>query len=202
MARGYELKQRALQMEDTRQRIVEAAIDLHATVGPARTTVSAIAERAGVQRQTYYRHFPDERSLNNACSGLYVARNPLPDPSAWDEIADPGERLRHGLSELYAYFAANEAMLAHVIRDAEVHPVTREAMGRLVAPDLERIRGKLTAALYPTRQRPSKSVRAAVALVADFASWKSLVRHAGLSQREAVDAAARMLRGVAGCRHS
>lgn len=197
MTRSYELKRRGAQMELTRRRIVEAAIDLHATVGPARTTVKAIAERAGVQRQTYYRHFPDERSINNACSSLYVERNPLPEPGSWSQIADGDERIRHGLNELYAYFAANEPMLANVIRDADVHPMTREAMGRLVVPDLERIRDTLAKALYPSGRRPPKSVRAAVGLVADFAGWKSLVRGHGLSQRAAVDTAARMLRGAA-----
>src|SRR3954454_4092406 len=126
MTRDYELKRRAGQMEDTRRRIVEAAIDLHGSVGPARTTVSAIAERAGVQRQTFYRHFPEERSLLEACSGLHTERNPLPDPEKWREIAAPAERLRHGLDELYAYFASDEKMLANVMRDAEVHDVLRE----------------------------------------------------------------------------
>ena len=87
--RKYELKKRAERQEETRRRIVEAAVDLHGTIGPARTSVSAIAERAGVQRHTYYRHFPDERTLGMACSGLHFERNPLPDPEPWREIERP-----------------------------------------------------------------------------------------------------------------
>ena len=68
--RRYEKKARAAQEEATRARIVEAAIALHGTVGPARTTVSAIAENAGVRRATVYRHFPDERALFLGCSEI------------------------------------------------------------------------------------------------------------------------------------
>src|SRR6476659_2729549 len=77
--RKYELKQRAAEMAETRLRITEAAVELHGTVGPARTTVSAIAERAGVQRHTVYRHFPTDADLFAACSAHYVAAHPLPD---------------------------------------------------------------------------------------------------------------------------
>ena len=94
MARAYTLKRRAESREATRSRIVEAAIELHQTIGPSATTVTDIAERAGVGRVTVYRHFPDEAALAWACSGLYLQRNPPPDEEAWRAIADPGERLR------------------------------------------------------------------------------------------------------------
>src|SRR3954447_13234063 len=126
MGRNYELKKRAERQAETRRKIVEAAIDLHGTIGPARTTVTAVAERAGVQRHTYYRHFPDERSLMLACSGLYGERNPPPDPQRWREIRNPDERLRRGLDELYAFYEANRQMLSNITRDAQVHAVTAE----------------------------------------------------------------------------
>ena len=106
MPRHYELKKRAESQEQTRHRIVEAAVALHTSIGPARTTVSAIAERAGVQRHTFYRHFPDELSLAMACSGLHLGMHPLPDPQAWRTIADPELRVRRGLGELYRYLRA------------------------------------------------------------------------------------------------
>src|SRR2546429_5805679 len=111
MPRSYRLKKRAERQEETRGRIVEAAVALHSTVGPGRTTVSAIAEKAGVERHTYYRHFPVERDLFSACTGLYMERNPLPDPAAWRTVADPLRRLRRGLTEMYSYYERNEAML-------------------------------------------------------------------------------------------
>src|SRR3954466_13824516 len=126
MARRYELKARAERQEETRRRIVEAAIELHGTVGPANTSFSAIAERAGVQRHTLYRHFPDERAMGLACSGLYSEQNPLPDPSSWLEIGDPGERLRAGIKALYGYFERNRQMLGCVTRDGAIDPLVRE----------------------------------------------------------------------------
>ena len=106
MTRPYQLKRRAASQIRTRQRIVEAAIELHQTIGPAATTVSEIAERADVGRVTVYRHFPDETSLSRACSGLYFERHPVPEPERWRQIADPEQRLRTGLHETYAYHRA------------------------------------------------------------------------------------------------
>src|SRR5215510_8703283 len=107
MPRSYNLKKRAEQQADTRLRIVEAAVELHGTVGPAATTVSMVAERAGVQRHTFYAHFPDERSLFMACSGLALERDPLPDAAAWRDIGDGHERLRSGLTALYGWYERN-----------------------------------------------------------------------------------------------
>src|SRR4249919_339286 len=104
MARKYELKQRAESLGATRDRIVEATVELHESLGPAHTTISAIADRAGVQRLTVYRHFPDERTLFEACSGHWTARNPKPDPSRWAAVDDPEERLRIALSAIYAFY--------------------------------------------------------------------------------------------------
>src|ERR1051325_6417278 len=126
MTRTYTLKRRAEQQAETRRRIVEAAVELHGSVGPARTTFSMVAERAGVQRHTLYAHFPDERSLALACSGLHLERNPLPDPSAWRAITDRRERLRAGLGAVYDWYEHNAAMVACILRDAEYHALTRE----------------------------------------------------------------------------
>jgi Transcriptional regulator len=99
MTRRYELKQRAASLAQTRQRIVDATVALHGSVGPARTTISAIAELAGVQRLTVYRHFPDELALFQACSGHWATLHPAPDPATWAEVADPAERLGGALRE-------------------------------------------------------------------------------------------------------
>jgi AcrR family transcriptional regulator len=189
MARKYEMRKRAKRVEETKRRIVDAAIELHERVGPARTSLSAIAERAGVERQTYYRHFPDERSLLSACSNLWIERNPPPDGDRWREIEDPDERLRRGLGESYAYYEANEAMLSSVLRDAEVHEMTREAVGRDIAPAI----AELSAALAAGWAR-SRKTRAAIDLALDFHSWRSLVRGSGLSAGQAAELMARIVR--------
>src|SRR6187551_1817093 len=126
MSRTYTLKRRAEQQADTRRRIVEAAVDLHSSVGPALTTLSMVAEKAGVQRHTLYAHFPDERSLFLACSGLAHERDPLPDAAPWREIVEPRQRLETGLSAIYGWYQRNAGLLANILRDAEIHPLTRE----------------------------------------------------------------------------
>src|SRR6476469_283664 len=103
MTRTYTLKRRAEQQTETRQRIVDATVDLHSSVGPANTTISMIAERAGVQRHTVYAHFPDERSLFMACSGEVYERDPLPNADQWRAIEDCAERLRSGLTAVYGW---------------------------------------------------------------------------------------------------
>src|ERR671921_594141 len=123
MPRKYEMKRRAGRMQETRRRIAEAAVQLHRTVGPARTTVSAIAEKAGVQRHTYYAHFPELKDLYQACTAHYLEQHPLPEPPFWADVADAEERLRRALSEVYAYYGGNEALLANVLRDAPLDPV-------------------------------------------------------------------------------
>src|ERR1044072_2905292 len=105
------MKQRAAEMAETHVRISEAAIELHGTVGPSRTTISAVAKHAGVERRTLYRHFPTEADLFAACSSHYFTANPWPDLDAWRAISDPKARLAHALDELYAYYERTGPML-------------------------------------------------------------------------------------------
>jgi AcrR family transcriptional regulator len=186
--RRYELKRRAERQAETQRRIVEAAVELHGTIGPARTTISAIAERAGVQRHTFYRHFPDERALGLACSGHYMQLVPPPDPERWRAVGDPEQRLRRALTELYAYFERAEPMLANIIRDAEVDPLTREIMELRRGPGIRRMRAVLGAGVRGRRRL------ALIDLALDFHTWRRLVRESGLSPEQAVETIVRALR--------
>lgn len=172
---------RAEDEQRTRARIVDAAEALHAEVGPARSTISAIAERADVTRATVYRHFPDDESLFLACSGQWLSRQQLPDPDAWGAHDDPFAVLHAGLTDIYRYFRDGEPMLTSVLRDAAVVPTpVKEA--RLA---LEREwRERLTRAL-PGRRR--KTIQAAVAHAIAFGTWRSLCVDLGLSNASAVD---------------
>src|SRR5690606_27378743 len=123
--RPYRMTQRAESREETRARIVEAAVALHEEIGPRATTVSAIAERAGVQRLTVYRHLPDEEAMIRACSSHWAASNPAPDPARWDSIADPARRVRTALREFCAYYARTARMWASVRRDAADMPAVQ-----------------------------------------------------------------------------
>ncbi len=120
--RFYRLGKRAEQQERTRRRIVEAAVELHGSIGALATTVSAIAERAGVERLTVYRHFPDRSALFAACSHHYMTLHPPPDPSSWRSIPDPGERLAAALGASYRHFAETESTTENILRDAERSP--------------------------------------------------------------------------------
>jgi AcrR family transcriptional regulator len=186
MARKYELKARAERQEETRLRIVEAAVELHGSKGPARTTVSDVARVAGVQRHTVYRHFPDERSLFFACSGLHAGRNPPPDPEPWRALSGE-DRLRRGLGELYTFYEGNEQMLTSVQRDAEVHALTRELFELRFGAYAVAIREVLGEAV--SRR---KAALAALDLALELRTWQRL--HAsGLSSAEAAETMARAL---------
>jgi AcrR family transcriptional regulator len=180
MTRTYTLKKRAEQQEETRRRIVEAALELHSTIGPAHTTFSTIAERAGVQRHTLYAHFPEERSLFIACSGLADERDPLPDAKPWRNIADRNDRLRLGLAMLYDWYERNAQMTACVLRDAEYHAMTRETVERWAGPPMAAYADVLGDAL-------NDGQRAVLQLALNFYTWRTLVRDAGLSPDAAVN---------------
>jgi len=196
LTRKYELKQRALSQAKTRQRIVDATVELHGSVGPARTTISAIAERAGVQRLTVYRHFPDERSLFRACSGHWSVEHPRPDTSRWGVVEDPEERLQVALSDIYAYFRTTEEMTANVRRDLPELPVLQE----VAAP----VRQYWEAVLmvldsgWKARGHRRKLVRAVIGHAVEFETWRSLVRHQGLEDGEAAEIMVCLARAACG----
>ncbi len=192
MARKYEMKRRAARQQETRRRITEAAVELHQTIGPARTTISAIAEKAGVQRHTFYAHFPEEIDLHRACSGHYMAQNPPPDPGRWAEISDPEERLRGALGEVYAYYRRTEPMFANVLRDAQVHPLVAE-----VTTPVLRYWQKMRDALadgWETDGERHEALFAAIGLALNFQTWRTLVRQQGLNDERAIELMVGMVR--------
>lgn len=185
MTRKYELRERAVSKAETRRRIVEAAVELHGTLGPARTTISAIAERAGVQRLTFYRHFPDELALYRACSGHWAVEHPLPDPEAWAAVEDPERRLETALRELYGHYRETEAMTANVRRDAPTMPVLQEITAAR-APYWASVRAVLDRG-WRARGRRRTLLRAAIGHAVEFETWRSLARNEGLDDAEAAE---------------
>lgn len=190
--RKYELKKRAERQLETRQRIVEATVALHTELGPSRTTVSAIADRARVQRHTVYAHFPDERELTLACSGLHLERHPLPEAEPLLEIDDPEERLHCALEQLYAWYAANEGLMANITRDLEDHELTQWIVGVRVAPVMGRLH-EVLASGFRARGRRGERIAAAIAVALDFHTWRTLHR-TGLDAGSVVDTAVAMIR--------
>ena len=194
--RRYQLRKRADAMQTTRRRITEAAVELHGTLGPARTTMTAVAERAGVQRQTVYRHFADEEELFAACSADFAARHPWPHVGRWRAIADPSERLRIGLDELYAWYETTEAMWTNVLRDETLVAAVTPALGPLRAylDDAART----LAAGWSARGGRRTMLLAAARHAVDFHTWRSLARDGGLSRAGVVELTSAMVRRAAG----
>ena len=189
MTRPYTLRRRAEKQAETRLRIVEAAVELHGQVGPALTTFSMVAERAGVQRHTLYAHFPDERALLVACSGLALGRDPLPEAAPWRAIEDRSERLRAGLSAIYGWYERNAELAACVLRDAEVHSLTREIVELQMGPSIAAYHDVLGAKLE-ARQHTL------LQLALSFFTWRTLVRDGGLETSAAVEAMVEAIGGA------
>src|ERR1700738_1567117 len=127
--RPYRLKRRAETERRTRLRITESAVELHGTLGPARTSISAVAQHAGVRRSTVYRHFPDEASLFSACTSYWTAANPFPDLDRWAAIEDPGARLPAALRELYGHYRHTDRMMSNILRDEAAMPIVQRMLG-------------------------------------------------------------------------
>jgi AcrR family transcriptional regulator len=192
--RTYQLKLRAERQRRTRQRIVEAAVALHEQLGPRHTTISALAERAGVQRLTVYRHFPDDQALFAACSAHWFGLNPPPDAQAWRDLADPAARSRAALGALYAYFRRTARMWRSVYRDLEALPALEKPMAQAKAY-MEDVAGDLLAAWRPG-PGARRTLKAALGHCVAFATWESLARE-GLRDAEMADAAVRWLEALA-----
>ena len=180
MTRSYRKQQRAEDQARTRARIVAAAVELHQEKGVTATSIADIAARAGVGKVTVYRHFPDETALVGACSGAYFTLHPLPDPEPWRAIADPWERLRHGLARTCAYHRETAPMMTSVLPDLQDSP--------LIAPynDHWRRAAEVLAEPWPEPVRGDPLFRAALALALDFDTWHLLAEGQGLADGEAV----------------
>jgi AcrR family transcriptional regulator len=183
--RRYRKRRRAELEAETRLRITQAAVDLHESIGPARTTISAVADRASVQRGTVYRHFPDEDALFEACSSHWMAHHPLPDIAAWAAVEDPEERLRTALEQVYAWYERGASMLETTTRDLAVVPALR--------PSMESFAAWLDSAVdslvhgRPERGARRRRARAAIGHALSFETWRSLVREQRLSAGEAIE---------------
>ncbi|HEY2437887.1 MAG TPA: helix-turn-helix domain-containing protein [Solirubrobacteraceae bacterium] len=181
--RTYRLQRRAQSQEQTRRRITESAVELHGTIGPSRTSVSAVAALAGVRRSTVYRHFSDEAALFDACSSHWAAANPLPDVSVWSRIESPDERLGVAVHEMFAFYGRTQSMLENLFRDEMTVPLVRERFaafrGYFVGARDALMAGRGLRGLVRRR------TRAALGHAIAFSTWKSLVQEQGLTDAEA-----------------
>ena len=172
--RPYRMGRRQTAVTQTRERIVAAAFDLHATIGPSRTTIRAIADRAGLQRHTVYAHFPDLESLYEACTAHGIRATGMPHPDEWRAIEAPVDRLRHGVTEMVAWYRANEQMLGNVLFDVDPDappPTTPDPFERRMGAMLDTLMEGWQ--VGPHRRAP---LRAVVDHALAFTTWRSLNR--------------------------
>ena len=183
--RRYRMSARAELQRATRERIAASAAELHETLGPSLASMSAIAERAGVQRSTLYRHFPDEASLFEACTAHWMNEHPLPEIQRWAAVDDPDERLHRALIELYDYYEGAEPMLSNILRDLD----RMEAVQRQFAQFAEYMHAAHAALMAgrSARGRRLHVTRAAIGHAIAFTTWRSLVREQQCTRTEAID---------------
>jgi AcrR family transcriptional regulator len=169
----------------TRRRIVDATVELCATIGPSAVTVSAVAERARVQRLTVYRHFDDRAGLLEACRTRIEADPTRPTPTIWTAWSDPVDRLIVALEALFAHYRANARLLANLLRDA----TTSTANERLALPHRAMVGGAVGVLAPDWASDPGREVvvRAALGLAVAFGTWRTLVMESGLGDSEAID---------------
>ncbi|MBD3256793.1 TetR family transcriptional regulator, partial [candidate division GN15 bacterium] len=190
--RPYILKARARRRDQVHSRITKAAVKLHESIGPAKTTMNAIAELAGVRRATVYNHFPTELELIDACSSHWMSQNPPPDLNAWAEIDDPVARARQALADMYAYFDGNQQMLGNVLRDAAVVPAMDEIRHQKWQPMINGIADLLVDGWQSSGKldvSAESRIRATARVALDFFAWQNL-SSSGLSTRNAAALAA------------
>lgn len=197
-SRPYRKTRRAELEDETRRRITASAMALHEEAGPARASISAIAERAGVRRSTVYRHFPDDEALFAACSSHWQARNPAPDPGPWAAIADPSERTATALRELYAFYERTEGMLTSLLRDEPLVPIVHRLLdgfrGYLGGIEDVLMGGR------GLRGHAARRARAAIGHALSFPTWRSLAGEQGLARRDAVALMCLLVEGAGAAR--
>ncbi len=192
--RKYKQQARADQASETRRRIAKATMELHGELGPAETTISAVAKRAGVQRLTVYRHFPTDKELFAACSGLWMEENPVPDAAIWAGITDPTERTRAALTAIYGFYRRTAEMQRLLLRDESRVPAMAEPM-RVGRQWAEGVRDDLLAS-WKLGRGSAAPLRALLGHALRFSTWDSLSAE-GLNDSKAAELMVTCARSVA-----
>jgi len=192
-SRPYRMQRRAVQVDQTRERITEAALRLHTSIGPANTSIAGVAAEAGVTRLTVYRHFPDLESLFDACSAHWAALHPRPDWRLWLAVGDVEERARLALGEMYSWYGQHGPELVPIYRDIAAMPASRQTWIRQQQRDM----AGAIAGRDADGGRPGRQFRAVAAHLVSLWTWRSLTVEQGLSELEAVELGVTFLLAVA-----
>ncbi len=193
-SRPYRMTRRAEQVDRTRREITAAAARLHTTIGPANTTIAGIAEEAGVTRLTVYRHFADQDELFEACRAHWFAEHPPPDTDAWADEPDDAARARRAFREQYAWFRSHGEELFPIYRDFDSMPASSQERVQAHIDGLARIVVLGGAGDGSTGRGTALAV---ARHLLDYRTWRSLAVGQGLTDRELVEVALRMLTSMA-----
>ena len=193
--RKYKKTKRAEQQGKTRERIVEATVALHEELGPANTSIKAIAERAGVQRLTVYRYFPDDVSLFQACTSHWLSFNPPPDMSDWQDIEEVEEKTATALLAFFKYYRGTETMWTGAYRDVEDVAALREVLKGFEGY-IDNVRDGLLAS-WKLKGKSKQQLSITLRHCLRFTAWQSLKRQK-LKDKQIVDlVTAWLIKGVA-----
>jgi AcrR family transcriptional regulator len=191
--RRYRMTGRAQSQDATRRKIIEATMRLHEEVGPRATTISAIASKAGVQRLTVYRHFPDEQAIFEACTSHWLELNPPPQPEVWASVTDPTERARIALRAFFRYYSSTQRMWRSSHRDAGDVPALARPMARFSA--LVASTGGDLAAAVRVERAAARLLTATLQHALAFSTWEDLEER-GLQDEKKVELVMRWIEGA------
>lgn len=183
--RRYTRHRRDAAMAETRRRIVEATVALHAEHGAARTTYAMIAARADVAVPTVYKHFPDLTALFGACTSHAGRGAPALGPELFDGIDDTADRLRALASALFARHRALAPWLRWSQHEAALIPELGSFHARTRDEHLRFIRDALSPRFG---SRPPEALIGLVEILTRYSAWETLTKDRGLSPEEAVAA--------------
>ena len=183
-SRKYTKTRRAEQESKTRERIVEALVELHQELGPAHTSVKAVAEKAGVQRLTVYRYFPDDESMLQACSAHWWGLNPPPDFAEWANIEEPVERCFTALRSFYQYYRKTEPMWSSLYRDVNELDALAKIMTQYEG-FLDQVRDDLLLP-WKAKGKRKQQISATIRHCLAFSTWQSLTGQ-NLTEKQVID---------------
>ena len=182
--RRYRLGRRAETTQETRLRLVEATFQLHAERGIADTSMTDIAERAGVSVGTVYHHFPSYADAIVACGAYTSEHAPAPTAAVFEGAATRRERVACLARALFDYYERVPA-LESVRRDRRFSR-SLDAFAREEVRNRRRLAAQAVGAGGPV---------ALVAALTDIDVYRSL-RREGFGTVDAADRVALLLNHV------
>jgi AcrR family transcriptional regulator len=183
--RTYRQEKRAASAEETRLRIVEAAMTLHAEQGIVATSIKDIAAMADVGIGTVYHHFPTYEDIVRACGArMHVLTRP-PTPQSFAHLDSLDQRVERFVQELFAYYERYPSFERGRC-DRDKLPVLAEAVARHEKAIEEVVREALRLGQFD-----EQVIRTTIALV-DFAVYRSLT-DGGLTVPQAADQVTQIL---------